>query len=157
MDSKTVESELNNIGCLTEIENIELLKEINRYSNDYCKSYRLNTRHINGIINDKYNNIRYNLENNSELIKELREQNIDIKEIVYWDPQQLNSNLWNPLIEKKDNIRKIKENMATVAIFKCRKCGERKCTVSQLQTRSLDEPMTTFVNCVVCGNKWKFN
>lgn len=24
------------------------------------------------------------------------------------------------------------------------------------QTRSADEPMTTFVTCTNCGNKWKF-
>ncbi len=46
--------------------------------------------------------------------------------------------------------------MATVKIFKCRKCGEMKCTTYQLQTRGADEPMTTFVECKVCGHKWKF-
>jgi transcription elongation factor S-II len=28
--------------------------------------------------------------------------------------------------------------------------------LQQMQTRSADEPMTTFVTCVNCGNKWKF-
>lgn len=27
--------------------------------------------------------------------------------------------------------------------------------LQQLQTRSADEPMTTFVTCVACNNKWK--
>jgi hypothetical protein len=27
--------------------------------------------------------------------------------------------------------------------------------LQQMQTRSADEPMTTFVSCVACGNKWK--
>jgi transcription elongation factor S-II len=30
------------------------------------------------------------------------------------------------------------------------------CTYYQLQTRSADEPMTTFVTCVNCDNRWKF-
>ena len=30
-----------------------------------------------------------------------------------------------------------------------------KCTYYQLQTRSADEPMTTFVTCINCGNRWK--
>ena len=25
-----------------------------------------------------------------------------------------------------------------------------------VQTRSADEPMTTFVTCINCGNRWKF-
>ncbi|KAJ3102536.1 RNA polymerase II elongation factor, partial [Physocladia obscura] len=37
--------------------------------------------------------------------------------------------------------------------FKCGKCGQRKCTYYQKQTRSADEPMTTFVTCQSCGNQ----
>merc|ERR1712025_136690 len=40
--------------------------------------------------------------------------------------------------------------------LKCGKCGKRNCTYNQLQTRSADEPMTTFVMCNECGNRWKF-
>ena len=41
-------------------------------------------------------------------------------------------------------------------MFKCGKCKMRKTTYYQLQTRSADEPMTTFVKCLECGNRWKF-
>lgn len=41
-------------------------------------------------------------------------------------------------------------------LLRCGKCGKRNCTYNQLQTRSSDEPMTTFVLCNVCGNRWKF-
>lgn len=40
-------------------------------------------------------------------------------------------------------------------MFRCGKCKERKCTYYQMQTRSADEPMTVFVRCTVCGNRWK--
>jgi len=40
--------------------------------------------------------------------------------------------------------------------FKCHRCGKRKTSYSQVQTRSADEPMTTFVYCNECGNRWKF-
>lgn len=40
--------------------------------------------------------------------------------------------------------------------FKCSKCGKRNCTYNQVQTRSADEPMTTFVYCNECGKRWKF-
>lgn len=41
-------------------------------------------------------------------------------------------------------------------MFVCGKCKGKKCTYTQLQTRSSDEPMTTFVFCMDCGNRWKF-
>ncbi|XP_066942434.1 transcription elongation factor S-II isoform X2 [Macrobrachium rosenbergii] len=41
-------------------------------------------------------------------------------------------------------------------LLKCGKCGQRDCTYNQMQTRSSDEPMTTFVLCNHCGNRWKF-
>eukprot|EP01065_Artemidia_motanka_P047320 TRINITY_DN7383_c0_g1_i1.p1 TRINITY_DN7383_c0_g1~~TRINITY_DN7383_c0_g1_i1.p1 ORF type:complete len:622 (+),score=184.26 TRINITY_DN7383_c0_g1_i1:59-1924(+) len=40
--------------------------------------------------------------------------------------------------------------------FKCGSCGKRRTTYFQLQTRSADEPMTTFVSCLECGKNWKF-
>ncbi|KAI6670250.1 hypothetical protein NL676_005135 [Syzygium grande] len=45
---------------------------------------------------------------------------------------------------------------ATTDQFKCGRCGQRKCTYYQMQTRSADEPMTTYVTCVNCNNRWKF-
>ncbi|KAI9764971.1 MAG: RNA polymerase II elongation factor [Geoglossum simile] len=41
--------------------------------------------------------------------------------------------------------------------LKCPKCGQKKVSYSQAQTRSADEPMTTFCECTVCGNRWKFS
>ena len=39
--------------------------------------------------------------------------------------------------------------------FKCHKCKSMKTTYTQAQTRSADEPMTTFVVCLTCENRWK--
>ncbi|XP_048119949.1 transcription elongation factor A protein 1 isoform X1 [Alosa alosa] len=41
-------------------------------------------------------------------------------------------------------------------LFTCGKCKKKCCTYTQVQTRSADEPMTTFVFCNDCGNRWKF-
>jgi transcription elongation factor S-II len=41
-------------------------------------------------------------------------------------------------------------------LLKCSKCRNRKCTYTQAQTRSADEPMTTFAFCLHCGHRWKF-
>lgn len=70
-----------------------------------------------------------------------------------------------------DEMKKIREKFIKEAIndaqlatvqgtktemLKCGKCKKKNCTYNQLQTRSADEPMTTFVLCNECGNRWKF-
>ncbi|XP_040048958.2 transcription elongation factor A protein 2 isoform X2 [Gasterosteus aculeatus] len=42
-------------------------------------------------------------------------------------------------------------------MFICSKCHGKNCSYTQVQIRSADEPMTTFVLCNNCGNRWKVN
>lgn len=44
----------------------------------------------------------------------------------------------------------------TTDLLQCGKCKKKNCTYNQVQTRSADEPMTTFCLCNECGNRWKF-
>jgi transcription elongation factor S-II len=46
--------------------------------------------------------------------------------------------------------------MRITGMFTCGKCKGTKTTYFQMQTRSSDEPMTTFVTCLTCNNRWKF-
>jgi len=39
----------------------------------------------------------------------------------------------------------------------CGKCKQSKVAYTQAQTRAADEPMTTFCECMNCGNRWKFS
>lgn len=59
---------------------------------------------------------------------------------------------------QQENMKKAQVPMAEKSIsdaLKCGKCGQKKVSYSQAQTRSADEPMTTFCECTVCGNRWK--
>jgi transcription elongation factor S-II len=47
------------------------------------------------------------------------------------------------------------QKTTTTDLYKCGKCGKSETTFYQLQTRSMDEPTTSFINCVNCGNRWK--
>jgi transcription elongation factor S-II len=80
-------------------------------------------------------------------------------QIISMTPQVLYPDIWEELIIK--NARKMellaKGNKSEgTDIFKCGKCHKRNCTYFQMQTRSSDEPMTTFVTCLECSNRWKF-
>lgn len=76
-------------------------------------------------------------------------------------PEEMASNEMKKLREKfvKEAINDAQ--LATVQgtmtdLLKCGKCKKRNCTYNQIQTRSADEPMTTFVLCNACGHRWKF-
>lgn len=47
------------------------------------------------------------------------------------------------------------EETPSDGLFTCAKCKSKKTTYYQLQTRSADEPMTTFVTCLNCNKRWK--
>ena len=57
-------------------------------------------------------------------------------------------------IERDTNATKVDYSAATDD-FTCWKCKGKKCRYYQMQTRSADEPMTTFVTCLSCANRWK--
>lgn len=57
--------------------------------------------------------------------------------------------------ENMDMAMVAKAERSVSTSLQCGKCGQRKVSYSQAQTRSADEPMTTFCECTVCGNRWK--
>lgn len=86
---------------------------------------------------------------------------VSAKQLAKMTPEEMASDEMKKLREKfvKEAINDAQ--LATVQgtktdLLKCGKCKKRNCTYNQLQTRSADEPMTTFVMCNECGNRWKF-
>ena len=84
--------------------------------------------------------------------------NIKSQEIAFMTHQDICPEKWKKLIEDKKirDKQKYEPNIeASTDNFTCNKCKSKKCTYYQLQTRSADEPMTTFVTCLECGKRWK--
>lgn len=50
---------------------------------------------------------------------------------------------------------RLKIMMLTFCSMTCGKCKGSAVSYSQAQTRSADEPLTTFCECTLCGNRWK--
>ena len=103
-------------------------------------------------------NIKENqhVQNNSLLLK-IKTGELSVKKLGSMNPREIFPERWKTLIEAKIKRDNHHDNSLAAATdeFKCFKCMERRCTYYQLQTRSADEPMTTFVTCLVCGNNWK--
>jgi len=78
--------------------------------------------------------------------------------IVSMKPQELFPDMWEDIIVKsarKMELLSRENNVQGTSMFKCGKCKKNNCTYYQMQTRSADEPMTTFVTCLNCSKRWK--
>lgn len=76
--------------------------------------------------------------------KEILSKNVGYlkKEDVYPDTYSLQNLLQQDEVQEE-------------GVFQCNKCGSKKTTYYSLQTRSADEPMTNFITCCNCKNRWK--
>jgi transcription elongation factor S-II len=109
------------------------------------------------IYIDRLRSIYLNLKN-PEILEQIKSEAIQAHTVAFMTHQEMRPDKWKELIEdkvKKDK-NKFETNVeASTDTFTCRKCKSNKCTYYQMQTRSADEPMTTFVSCIECGQRWK--
>ncbi|KAJ1020150.1 hypothetical protein NDA16_004430 [Ustilago loliicola] len=114
--------------------------------------YRNKVRSLSLNIKDK---------NNPDLRVRVIERDIPADKLVTMTNEELASDKRRREIEElqMQNLFKAKGAAAQEAetdAFQCGRCKQRKTRYYQMQTRSADEPMTTFVTCTNCNHKWKF-
>jgi len=107
---------------------------------------------------DRLRSIYVNLKQSAEFRERLFSKQIKPHEVGAMTHQDMAPARWQKLIEEKkvrDENKYAPKLEASTDNFTCRKCKSKKCSYYQLQTRSADEPMTTFVTCIECGSRWK--
>jgi transcription elongation factor S-II len=156
-----IQQKLNSILC-NEVNSKNLEKGIYNYSLKEATNRKIIKKWDNAffvqIYVDRVRSIYFNLSNNKYLLESLEKNDIKAHQIAFMTHQELNPEKWVKLIQEKMKRDKYKYETnleAATDTFKCRKCHSNKCTYYQMQTRSADEPMTTFVTCIECGNRWK--
>lgn len=141
-------------------ENLE--KGIFNYTLDECEKKNVVKKWSNfnfvNIYIEKLKNIIFNLKNMSLLVR-LKNKEFRAHELAFMSQYDMRPDIWKNLLEEKkikDENRFTPKIEASTDDFTCGRCKSKKCTYYQLQTRSADEPMTTFVTCIDCGNRFKF-
>lgn len=112
---------------------------------------------------NKVRSLYFNLNANSYIgnesfVQRIKNGTLSCRVVGSMTHQEMEPSKWQELIEKKMIRDKNKYNTNKSGAsqeFKCRKCGKRETNYYQVQTRSADEPMTTFVTCLNCGNHWR--
>jgi len=84
---------------------------------------------------------------------------VDAKTFVEMPAEELCPSRWKAALDKiiETEIRLYSKNLSAAIYLYCSRCKKKsKCDYYQMQTRSADEPMTTFVTCLECDREWKF-
>ncbi len=113
---------------------------------------------------DKIRSLYQNLRNksNPELKVRVLSGDVSPKRLVVMTHEELKSKQQRATDaaiakENMNNAMVAQEEKSMSTSLQCGKCGQKKVSYSQAQTRSADEPMTTFCECLACGNRWKFS
>ncbi|XP_059666853.1 transcription elongation factor TFIIS-like [Cornus florida] len=117
----------------------------------------------NGTQKFKYRSIMFNIKDpkNTDFRRKVLLGDVKPERIPEMSPEEMASyqrQLENEKIKEKALFECQRDDApkATTTEFRCRRCGKNNTTYNQAQIRSADEPMTTFVVCVTCNNRWKF-
>lgn len=101
---------------------------------------------------------------NKYLLRRLLDKEINEFLVSELPPKSLFPEKWqeyvsthgDELLQEKQRQLIMQPDMTkTEGMFTCGKCKSKKTTYYQLQTRSADEPMSTFVTCLNCHNRWR--
>lgn len=126
------------------------------FNNNYDENL-LSTVYLDKVYNILSNFDRDMPTYNVHILEKIYNDELDCQEIAFMEAYEINPENWDSIIKKK-KLKEIKKNNTAVTnLYKCPNCEERKCTSYELQVRSADEPMTTFVDCLVCLHRFSFN
>ncbi|KAJ8127800.1 hypothetical protein O1611_g5839 [Lasiodiplodia mahajangana] len=169
VDIKRTDSQIRNncIGVLynglayrsTEPEDTVLIKAMAVEAAAF-KAYKGETQAYKEKVRSLFQNLK--VKNNLDLGRNVMSGAISPEKFVVMTSKQLQSaeqRKADAMLEE-ENMKKAQVPMEEKSIsdtLECSGCKKKMVSYSQAQTRSADEPMTTFCLCMNCGKRWKFS
>jgi DNA-directed RNA polymerase subunit M/transcription elongation factor TFIIS len=161
------------IQNFAEQTNVEIAALLEKYTLGYvveqCKLNCIDVDWTNRIFWNTYRSkaisVYENLQidgstkNTENWASKLLTSEIEPKAFVELSAQELCPTKWKAALDKMVELetRLYTKNTSAAIHLYCSGCKKKsKCDYYQMQTRSADEPMTTFVTCLECDREWKF-
>jgi len=113
--------------------------------------YERKARHICGNLHPQ------SYIENKGLLERYKRGEYTFDDLMTWTQTEIfperNKELAEKQFQREQRLLEGNKANATDKFF-CGRCHKRECTYYELQTRSADEPMTIFIQCVNCGKRW---
>lgn len=145
----------------------EIERGIFNYTLEYCTQQDIvkkwDNLHFKKIYLGKVMSIYANLDKgsyikNERFLERLKNKEFEPYDLAKMDKLQMFPESWKEIYDEKEKrdkvLYEVDKAMAT-DLFTCGRCKQKECSYYQIQIRSADEPMTTFVTCLNCGKRWK--
>lgn len=94
---------------------------------------------------------------NTTLWERFRAGEITLAQIANQNYYEMYPDVWQQMVDhqaKRERTQLEGDFSRATDKWLCNGCKMRKCTYYELQTRSADEPMTIFIQCLNCGKRW---
>ncbi|KAF3057076.1 Transcription elongation factor S-II [Daldinia childiae] len=124
------------------------------------KAYKGETKEYKEKIRSLFQNLK--VKTNAELGRNVMSGAIAAERFVVMTSKELMSAQQRKADAELEleNMKKAQVPMVEKSIsdsLECGNCKKKMVSYTQAQTRSADEPMTTFCECMNCGKRWKFS
>jgi DNA-directed RNA polymerase subunit M/transcription elongation factor TFIIS len=119
---------------------------------DFAEVYKMTARRSLSNLNpDTY-------VGNGRLLARLLEGEFEPHRVPFMDARELYPEHWQAMGDeqlKRETTMLAGPQQQGSSLFTCKKCGKSRTNYYQQQTRSADEPMTVFIQCLNCGKEWR--
>lgn len=117
----------------------------------FQKLYNHRIRDLSGLLNPSDDTYQ------AWIKEQLISRQLTIERFITMKPWEVCPESWKNTLDlfNKELSGMGQESHASCTLFKCGRCGKNDTKYYEMQTRSSDEPMTTYITCNVCKNHWK--
>lgn len=131
------------------------------FTKQYCNDIDELKDQSEGIYRHTLNNLLFNFNTRgntiTKILDEMTAGNFDAHEFAFLPPDKLDEDKWMSIKLRAQMTEETLNNLPSIEWRSCRNCKGTKYNYYQMQTRSADEPMTTFYICEGCSKTYRVN
>lgn len=131
------------------------------FTKQYCECNNCDLSLSLSIYNHVTENLLFCLNSNNstitKLISQIKKKKFNPYNLAFLPQNELDEDGWYKIMSRRATSEDKINNLPTMEWKPCRDCKNTQYSYYMLQTRSVDEPMTTFYICKKCNKTYRVN